>query len=69
MVSEMIMDAFPDFLDKFYVLVPLVHKLFQLARSLIEAKRDELLDQIATLLQLVDSSEREGLHKKLKPVF
>jgi hypothetical protein len=32
MVTEQIMDAFPDFLDKYFILVPLVHELFIVVR-------------------------------------
>ena len=40
MVSELIMDAFPDFLDKYYLLVPMIHQLFIVVRKFIEDKQN-----------------------------
>jgi len=38
LVSEKILDAFPDFLDKYYLLVPLIQELFLLINELLKAK-------------------------------
>lgn len=60
------MDAFPDFLDKYYLLVPLVHELFSFVRGKIEDMQNSKLNEIKSILNLPDT---DLLCKKLKPVF
>ena len=76
MVTELIMDAFPDFLDKYYLLVPLLHELFVVVRELIENKQKESIETIIGVLNLNKESDskqqlkvQDLLFKKLKPVF
>jgi hypothetical protein len=52
MVTELIMDAFPDFLDKYFLLVPLIHELFIAVRKLLEFKQQAYIEQIAGILNL-----------------
>ena len=47
MVTEQIMDAFPDFLDKYYLLVPLIHELFIVVREAVVAKQTSCIKQIS----------------------
>lgn len=75
MVTELIMDAFPDFLDKYYLLVPLIHELFITVRALLQRKQDACIAGVASLLNLkYDDPKRQAaledvIYKKLKPVF
>ena len=52
LVSEHIMDAFPDFLDKFYILVPLIHELFLVVREIVEEKQNQSILDISKILNL-----------------
>ena len=57
LVSEKILDAFPDFLDvdKYYLLVPFIQELFLLVRDLLKSKQDAAITDIAKVLNLVDA--------------
>jgi len=46
MVTESIMDAFPDFLNKYFLLVPLVQELFLVVRESIEKKQSKYISDI-----------------------
>ena len=52
MVTESIMDAFPDFLDKYFLLVPLIHELFLVVRQIIEQRQQDRIASIKALLNL-----------------
>lgn len=54
LVSEKILDAFPDFLDKYYLLVPLIQELFLLVGELLKQKQDQSIQEIARILNLFD---------------
>ena len=75
MVTELIMDAFPDFLDKYFLLVPLIHELFITVRSILNRKQDAYIAGITKLLNLkYDDPKRQAgveevIYKKLKPIF
>lgn len=70
MVTESIMDAFPDFLNKYFLLVPLVQELFLVVRESIEKKQSKYISDIQSLLNLSDVPQASDLlFKKLKPVF
>ena len=51
-MTEQIIDAFPDFMDKFHIFVPLVHELFVVVREAIENKRQYSIESIAQILGL-----------------
>lgn len=51
-MSEKILDAFPDFLDKFRLLAPLVQQLFVMARDKMKQKHKKVLADIAQLLKM-----------------
>lgn len=70
------MDALPDFLDKFHLLVPLVHELFLVVREIVEDKQNQSILDISKILNLYDENDekqnavvQELLYKKLKDVF
>ena len=76
MVTEQILDAFPDFVDKFYLLVPLIHELFLTIRETIQNKQKCLISKIAENLNLMegDNSQQNEqisnmLNSKLQVVF
>jgi hypothetical protein len=57
MVAELIMDALPDFLDKYYLLVPMIHQLFIVVRKFIENKQSKAIADIASILNLKDEKD------------
>ena len=68
LVTEQILDAFPDFLDKFHILIPLVHELFVVVRQAIEKKWNLNIENIAKTLNL-GQGQHEELKNKLQSVF
>ena len=54
LVKELILDAFPDFLDRYEELVPLVQELFIVVREEIEIMKKAMIIDIAKRLQLLD---------------
>lgn len=54
LVKELILDAFPDFLDKYEELVPLVQELFIVVRMEIELIQKNILTDVANRLKLFD---------------
>ena len=46
------MDAFPDFLDKFHILVPLVHELFLVIREQVEGTEKRAIENVGKALNL-----------------
>ena len=60
MVTEQILDAFPDFVDKFNVLVPLVHELFITVRESIEGKQMSVIQKIGENLNLFEDGNESG---------
>ena len=75
LVTELIMDAFPDFLDKFHILVPLIHELFLVIREHLEGREKQAIEDVARVLNLniSDGNERQQiydvLYQKLRSVF
>ena len=70
MVSELIMDALPDFLDKYFLLVPMIHQLFIVVREFIENKQSKAIKDIGNILNLKDEKDIEDiLLGKLKSIF
>ena len=70
MVSELIMDALPDFLDKYYLFVPMIHQLFLVVRDFIESKQKKAITDIAAILNLKDEKDiHDILNGKLKSIF
>jgi len=57
MVAEQIMDALPDFLDKYYLLVPMIHQLFIVVRKFIEDKQKKAISDIVNILNLKDEKD------------
>ena len=45
-MKELILDAFPDFIDKYEEIVPLVQELFIVVREEIEAMKRKMLEDI-----------------------
>jgi hypothetical protein len=73
LVKEAILDAFPDFLDNYEELVPLVQELFiQLRDEITQIQRSVLID-IGTRLNLfgpkVDDQEKEKIIGHLETKF
>ena len=56
-MAELIMDALPDFLDKYYLLVPMIHQLFIVVRKFIENKQSKAIADIASILNLKDEKD------------
>lgn len=52
LVTELILDAFPDFLDKFHVLVPLIHELFLVIREQVEGREKRAIEDVVQALNL-----------------
>ena len=45
-VGEGMMDAFPDFLDRFHVLVPVVHELVNFVNNQISNRQKEIIENL-----------------------
>lgn len=66
LVTELILDAFPDFLDQFKSFVCLVQELFIVVRQLILDTREQMVLKIAQDLQLVGSEGADLNSKEAK---
>ena len=79
LVTELILDAFPDFLDQYKLFVCLVQELFIVVRKLILDTKQEMVIKIAKEMQLIgadaDLNSEEAkqavgmLQVKLQSVF
>lgn len=79
LVTELILDAFPDFLDQYKLFVCLVQELFIVVRQLILDTKQEMVIKIAKEMQLIgadaDLNSEEAkqavgmLQVKLQSVF
>ena len=73
LVAELILDAFPDFLDKFYLLVPLIQELFIVIREQVEGREKGAIEDVIGVLNLkgeVDQAQVYDLvFNKLRQVF
>lgn len=63
LVSEKILDAFPDFLGKYYLLVPLIQEMFLLVRELLQRKQGSAIKEIAKVLNLIDAKDEKSAAK------
>ena len=78
-MTELILDAFPDFLDQYKLFVCLVQELFIVVRKLILDTKQEMVIKIAKEMQLIgadaDLNSEEAkqavgmLQVKLQSVF
>ena len=57
LVKVLILDAFPDFMDKFKLLVPLAQEILILLIQAIKTQRDEKLSWIGDLLNINDDED------------
>ena len=55
LVTELILDAFPDFLDNYKVFVPLVQELFLVVQELILDTKNKMVMKVAQDLNLLGS--------------
>jgi hypothetical protein len=70
LVKVLILDAFPDFMDKFQLLVPMAQEIFILLLESIKGQRDEKLSKIAELMNVCDDEVAVNhLDVKTKPIF
>ena len=75
LVKESILDAFPDFLDKYHELVPLVQELFILIRQEITDIQKSIVIDVGKRLNLIDDqTSKEAdvisyLDTKFQPIF
>ena len=73
LVAELILDAFPDFLDKFHLLVPLIQELFIVIREQVEGRERRTIEDVVKVLNLKGEDDQsqiyELLYKKLRGVF
>jgi len=75
LVTELIMDAFPDFLDKFHILIPLIHELFLVIREQVEGRERQAIEDVAKVLNLNSADGNppqqiyDLLYQKLRGVF
>ena len=69
LVTEGILDAFPDFLDKFQYLTPLIHELFIYVKSIVENRQQKIIENLKQDMNLKDEGVDKTLHSKLKNVF
>ena len=79
LVTELILDAFPDFLDQYKLFVCLVQELFIVVRQLILTTKQEMVIKMAREMQLIatdaDLNSEEAkqvvsmLQVKLQSVF
>ena len=62
LVKELILDAFPDFLDKYEELVPLVQELFiQVREHIVEFQRSMIVDVAKRMNLIHDKSDKEAV--------
>ena len=66
----LILDAFPDFMDKFELLVPMAQEIFLLLINTINQQMKEKLTSIAKTLNISDDENAiNHLNIKIKPIF
>ena len=58
LVTELILDAFPDFLDQYQQFVCLVQELFIVVRQLIQDTKTEMVLKVAIQLNLIESGKK-----------
>ena len=56
LVTELILDAFPDFLDQYKLFVCLVQELFIVVRQLILDTKHTMVVKMATELRLIEEN-------------
>lgn len=54
------MDAFPDFIDRFHVVTPLVQQMFNAVRESIQQKKEDIVSQIIDIMNLNEAQQEEG---------
>lgn len=70
LVTELVLDALPDFLGQYKLIVPLIQELFIAVRGLIVDTKKQLVTGICSQLGLGDDSEnRNVIESKLQSVF
>ena len=70
LVKVLILDAFPDFMDKFELLVPMAQEIFLL---LINALNQQIKEKLITIAKTLNINDDENainhLNIKIKPIF